>query len=73
MLDESSGGMKMPYISVRLVGKLTVEQKEAIAREFSDTLLEVAGKPKEKTNIVFDEVDGLNWAEGDHLLGKINR
>ena len=62
----------MPYISVRLVGKLTVEQKETIAREFSETLLKVAGKAKDKTNIVFDEVDGLNWAEGDRLLGKVN-
>jgi len=63
----------MPYISVRLVGKLSVEQKEAIAREFSETLLKVAGKAKDKTNIVFDEVDALNWAEGDHLLGKPDR
>jgi len=63
----------MPYISVRLVGKLSVEQKETIAREFSETLLKVAGKPKDKTNIVFDEVDALNWAEGDHLLGKADR
>lgn len=63
----------MPYISVRLVGKLTVEQKEAIAREFSETLLRVAGKPKDKTNIVFDEVNALNWAEGDRLLGNVNR
>ena len=61
----------MPYISVRLVGKLTVGQKETIAKEFSETLLKVAGKPKDKTNIVFDEVDALNWAEGDHLLGKV--
>jgi len=63
----------MPYISVRLVGKLTVDQKETIAREFSETLLKVAGKPKDKTNIVFDEVDALNWAEGDRLLGNANR
>lgn len=60
----------MPYINLKLVGKLTVEQKEAIAREFSDTLFRVAGKPKEKTYIVIDEVDALNWAEGDVLIGK---
>jgi 4-oxalocrotonate tautomerase len=63
----------MPYISVRLVGKLTTEQKEEIAREFSETLFKVAGKPKDKTNIVFDEVDAFNWAEGDHLIGNIRK
>jgi 4-oxalocrotonate tautomerase len=63
----------MPYINVRLVGKLTVDQKEAIAKEFSETLLKVAGKPKDKTNIVFDEVDALNWAEGDRLIGNTRK
>ena len=62
----------MPYINLKLVGKLTVEQKETIAREFSDTLLRVAGKPKDKTYLVIDEVDALNWAEGDVLIGKKN-
>jgi 4-oxalocrotonate tautomerase len=61
----------VPYISVRLVGKLTVEQKEQVAEEFSETLLKVAGKPKGKTNIVFDEVDALNWAEGGQLIGNM--
>jgi 4-oxalocrotonate tautomerase len=63
----------MPYISVRLVGRLTVEQKEAIAEAFSETLLKVAGKPKDKTNIVFDEVDALSWAEGGRLIGNIKK
>jgi 4-oxalocrotonate tautomerase len=60
----------MPYINLKLVGKLTTEQKEIIAGEFSDTLFRVAGKPKDKTYLVIDEVDSLNWAEGDALIGK---
>ena len=59
----------MPYINLKLVGKLTTEQKETIAREFSETLFRVAGKPKDKTYLVIDEVDSLNWAEGDVLIG----
>jgi 4-oxalocrotonate tautomerase len=59
----------MPYINLKLVGKLTTEQKKTIAREFSETLFRVAGKPKDKTYLVIDEVDGLNWAEGDVLIG----
>lgn len=58
----------MPYISLRVAGKLTREQKTAIAREFASTLERVAGKPKDSTYLVFDEVDRENWAKGDHLL-----
>lgn len=58
----------MPYVNLKVVGKLTKEQKEQIAREFSDTLLRVAGKPKDATYLVIDEVDGANWAQGDRFF-----
>ncbi|MFH1783148.1 MAG: 4-oxalocrotonate tautomerase family protein [Candidatus Omnitrophota bacterium] len=59
----------MPYINLRVAGKLTKEQKQRISKEFSETLLNVAGKPKEATYIVIDEVERENWAKGDRLLG----
>jgi len=59
----------MPYVNVRVVGKLTKEQKQQIAKEISETLLKVAKKPKNATYIAFDEVQGENWAVGDKLLG----
>ena len=59
----------MPYVSVRVAGKLTREQKTTIAREFAQTLEKVAGKPKDSTYLVFDEVERENWAQGDRLLG----
>ncbi len=59
----------MPYINLRVVGKLTRPQKEQIAKEFTDTLLRVAKKPKEATYLVFDEVDGANWAQGEKFFG----
>ena len=58
----------MPYINLKLVGKLTTEQKEEIARQFSDTLFKVASKPKEHTYLVIDEVAHENWAVGDKFL-----
>ena len=58
-----------PFINLKLVGTLTKEQKEAIAKEFSDTLLKVAGKPKESTHLVIDEVKGENWAQGEKFFG----
>ena len=48
----------MPYVNLRLVGKLTKEQKQKIASEFTDTLFRVARKPKDSTYIVIDEVNG---------------
>ena len=59
----------MPYINLKLVGNLTTEQKKAIAREFSETLYKVAGKKKEDTYLVIDEVDGANWAKGEDFFG----
>lgn len=59
----------MPYINLKVVGKLTKEQKAAIAKEFSDTLWRVAKKPKEATYLVIDEVDGANWAQGEKFFG----
>ena len=59
----------MPYVSVRVAGKLSRDQKKQIAKEFSEVLERVAGKPKDSTYLVFDEVDGENWAKGDALLG----
>jgi 4-oxalocrotonate tautomerase len=59
----------MPYINLKLVGKLTREQKVQIAKEFTDTLLKVARKPKESTYLVIDEVNGENWAKGEEFFG----
>lgn len=59
----------MPYINLKVVGKLTKEQKAAIAKDFSDTLWRVAQKPKEATSLVIDEVDGANWAQGERFFG----
>ena len=58
----------MPYIDLKVVGKLTTEQKAAIAKEFSDTLLRVAGKKKESTYLVISEVNGENWAQGERFF-----
>jgi 4-oxalocrotonate tautomerase len=59
----------MPYVSLRVAGKLTRQQKEAIAKEFAETLERVANKPKDSTYLVFDEVERENWAKGEKLLG----
>lgn len=59
----------MPFVNLKLVGKLSRQQKEEIARDFSDTLLRVAGKRKESTYLVIEEVSGENWAQGEKFFG----
>ena len=44
-------------------------EKDQIAKEFSDTLLNVANKAKDHTYLVIDEVPGENWAVGDKFFG----
>ncbi len=58
----------MPYINLKVVGKLSRQQKEEIAKDFSDTLYRVAKKPREATYLVIDEVDGANWAQGEKFF-----
>ncbi len=59
----------MPYVNVKVVGALSKDQKQKISSDISDSLLKHAGKPKDHTYIVFDEVDGSNWAKGETLFG----
>jgi 4-oxalocrotonate tautomerase len=58
----------MPYVEVKVAGKLTKEQKEKIAEGITKVLKEVANKPPQSTYIVITEVDRENWAKGGKLL-----
>jgi len=60
----------MPYIHLRVAGKLTRKQKNQIAKEFSQTLLRVAKKPKKATYLVIEEVNRKNWAVGEEFLDR---
>ena len=60
----------MPYVEVKVAGKLTKEQKEKIAEGITKVLEEVANKPPQST-IVITEVDRENWAKGGKLLSDL--
>ena len=52
----------MPYVSVRITKDgVTPEQKSAIVREITDTLVRVLGKRPEHTHVIIDEVEPENW------------
>ena len=59
----------MPYINVKLAGKLEKNQKQEIAKEITDVMQRVANKPASYTYIVFEEVESEDWAIGGNLLG----
>lgn len=58
----------MPYVNIRLAGKLSREQKKKIAEEITDTLERIADKPASYTYIAFDEMADENWAIAGKLL-----
>lgn len=58
----------MPYVNIRIAGKLSREQKQQIAVEVTDTLERIAHKPKSYTYIAFDELPDENWAIAGQLL-----
>ena len=59
----------MPYVELKLVGKLTKEQKAKIVEEFTQTLEKVAKKPKEYTYVSIEEFDASDWGASGKLLG----
>ena len=58
----------MPYINIRVAGKLNKEQKAKICEDVTNTLAQVAGKPKDSILIFIDEVEHENIASGGVLL-----
>ena len=59
----------MPYINIKLTGTLNKDQKKEIAKEITDLMQRVAGKPASYTYIVFEEVKSEDWSIGGSLLG----
>jgi len=60
----------MPYVSIRVAGKLSREQKEKICNGVTNVIAEAAKKPKESILIFIDEVEHENIASAGNLLQK---
>ncbi len=58
----------MPYVNIRIAGRLNREQKKQISQEITDTLERVAHKPTSYIYIAFDELPDENWAIAGNLL-----
>jgi 4-oxalocrotonate tautomerase len=60
----------MPYVNIRLAGKLDRQQKEEICSGVTDIIARVANKPKDSILIFIDEDQHDNIAVGGSLLQK---
>lgn len=58
----------MPYVNIRVAGKLTREQKEKIADGVTRVIAREANKPEESILIFIDEEQRENIASGGKLL-----
>jgi len=60
----------MPVVVVKLIGKLTKEQKKNIASDITLSLKNHAGKPPEATHVIFEEHDADSWTQGGKLFSE---
>lgn len=58
----------MPYVSIRVAGKLSRKQKKKIVKGVTRVIAEEAKKPKESIIIFIDEESRENIASGGILL-----
>jgi 4-oxalocrotonate tautomerase len=60
----------MPYINVKVAGKLTQKQRKDIVTDITKTMLKVAGKPASSTYVQIDEVPRNQWGVGGKMLSE---
>lgn len=58
----------MPYVSIRVAGTLSKEQKENISEGVTEVISKEAGKPPETVLVFIDEVERDNVAKAGKLL-----
>ncbi|MEN8136451.1 MAG: 4-oxalocrotonate tautomerase family protein [Thermodesulfobacteriota bacterium] len=58
----------MPYVNIRVAGKLDTKQKEEICQGVTEVIAKVANKPPESILIFIDECERENIASGGVLL-----
>ncbi len=60
----------MPYVSIRVAGALTREQKGKICSGVTEVIAREANKPVESITIFIDEVERDNISTGGKLLSE---
>ena len=63
----------MPILRVSLWSGRTKEQKAALAKALTDTMVAVANVPVQSVTIQFEELPKENWATGGQLHTELFR
>jgi 4-oxalocrotonate tautomerase len=61
-------GEIMPYVSIRVAGTLSKEQKQNISKGVTEVISKEANKPPEAVLIFIDEIERDNVAKAGKLL-----
>ena len=61
----------MPYVNVQITKGTSREQKAAIVREFTETLVRTLGKKPEHIHIVIENVELEDWGFGGVLSDEL--
>ena len=63
-------GVKMPYINVKVAGKLSQKQRKEIVKAITNTMLKVAGNPASSTYVQIDEIPRNQCGVGVKMLSE---
>lgn len=58
----------MPFVSIRMAGSATTEQKRGIVEDVTRSLVERLGKNPAAVQIVIEEIATENYAAGGQLI-----
>ena len=61
----------MPYVNIKVAGKLEREQKAEICAGVTEVIARVAHKPKEAVLVFIDEEERDNISKGGVLLSEL--
>lgn len=51
----------MPYVNIQITKGATREQKAALVRDVTDSLVRVLGKKPEHIHVVIQEIEDVDW------------
>ena len=61
----------MPYVNIKVAGKMDTKQKEELCRGVTDVIAKVANKPPESVLIFIDECERENISLGGELRSAV--
>ncbi len=58
----------MPFVNIKLAGKITKQQKADIAKEVTESICRIANKTPESVLVLIEDIDKEQWAKKGILV-----